>query len=94
MQNKIFVWIALVTVGILAIPFIAMQIGNKVDWNLADFVTMGTLLFGMGSLFVVAARITPQQYRIILAVVFATAFLFMWIHLAVGIVDTWPLAGS
>jgi hypothetical protein len=64
------------------------------DWKLGDFVVMGVLLFGAASLFVYLARVTPRKYRLLVAFVVLGVFLLLWAHLAVGIVDTWPLAGS
>lgn len=48
MQNRIFIWIALATGLILSIPLIAMQFTSGVNWTLADFVVMGTLLMATG----------------------------------------------
>ena len=93
-QNKIFGWIALVTGLILLIPLIAMQFKDDVVWTLSDFIVMGTLLFGSGSLFVLVARKVNKKYRTAVGIAFFVALLLMWVHLAVGIVDTWPFAGS
>lgn len=104
-QNKVFAYLALATAVILSIPYMAMRFnwvkpdpGNPADmgvnWSVGDFLVMGTLLFGTGSLFVLVARITPQKYRILLGVAFLVAVLLIWAHLAVGIVDTWSFAGS
>ena len=94
LQNKIFLWIVLATGIILSIPLIAMQFTNEVDWKLADFTVMGVLLFGTGFLFVHVARVTPRKYRTLIGIAFVLALLLTWVHLAVGIVDSWPLAGS
>ncbi|PIT89243.1 MAG: hypothetical protein COU27_01365 [Candidatus Levybacteria bacterium CG10_big_fil_rev_8_21_14_0_10_36_7] len=94
MQNKIFIWIAVATGLILSVPLIAMQFTNEVDWKLGDFIFMGTLIFGMGALFVYFARVFPRKYRLVLGLGVLVALLLIWVHLAVGIVDTWPLAGS
>jgi hypothetical protein len=83
-QNKIFIWIALVTVFILMIPFTAMQFSNEVVWTLSDFLTAGVLLFGAGSLFVLTAR-RIRKYRFVIGVLFLTALLYVWAELAVGI---------
>lgn len=94
MQNKVFLWIALATAMILSLPLIAMQFTNEVDWKLLDFIIMSVLIYGTSSLFVLVARVVPRKYRVFIALGFG-AFLFLaWAHLAVGIVDTWPLAGS
>jgi len=94
MQNKVFLWIAGITGLLLFIPLIAMQFTSEVDWKLGEFLVMGTLIFGMSSLFVSVAKLTPSKYRVLLGFGFLAAFLLTWVHLAVGIVDTWPLAGS
>lgn len=94
MQNKIFAWIALGTGALLSIPLIAMQFTREVDWGLEDFVIMSILLFGTGYIFVAVSRVTPRKYRLLIGIGFLMALLAVWAHLAVGIVDTWPLAGS
>lgn len=71
-----------------------MQFTSEVDWDVTDFTIMGILLFGAGSLFVLVARVTPRKYRTFLGFAVLAAFLFIWAHLAVGIVDSWPFAGS
>jgi hypothetical protein len=87
-QNKVFLWVALGVALILAIPLLM-----RWPWTLSDFVVMGTLIFGMGSLFVFTAR-KFSNHRLLVALAVAAAFLLIWVHLAVGIVDTWPFAGS
>jgi hypothetical protein len=105
MQNKVFLWIAAATAAILTLPLLAMQFNwvkpdpsnpndRGVDWSLGDFVVMGILIFGAASLFVAIARITPAKYRLLIAIAVLVAFLLIWAHLAVGIVDSWPFAGS
>lgn len=94
MNNKVFLWIALGTAAILSIPLIAMQFTREVDWKIGDFLLMGILLFGTGSLFITVARVTPSKYRALLGLGFLGALFITWVHLAVGIVDSWPLAGS
>lgn len=105
MQNKIFAYLALATGAILSIPLMAMKFqwlkpdpanpaDQGVNWELSDFVVMGVLLFGAGSLFVLLARVAPQKYRMLIACAVLATLLITWIHLAVGIVDSWPLAGS
>lgn len=85
MQNKVFAWIALATGLILSVPLVAMQFTDEVNWELTDFVTMGALLFGMGSLFTYVARLAPRRYRLFIAAGFALAILYVWAELAVGI---------
>lgn len=84
-RNFIFVWIALATMAILLIPFVAMQLTTEVRWGAADFVVMGSLLFGMGSLFVLVARKAGRSRRLLIGMMFLAAFLYVWAELAVGV---------
>lgn len=99
MQNKVFTYIAGGTAAILSIPLIMMQFGSSIgsegwDWKLGDFIFMGILLFGAGSIFVLVARVTPRKYRALIGAAFVLAVLLIWAHLAVGIIDNAPFAGS
>jgi len=84
-RNSVFGWIALATAAILLIPLIAMQFTTEVDWDTTDFIVMGTLLFGMASLFVLAARKTARRRRVFVGVACVAAFVYIWAELAVGV---------
>ncbi len=86
MKNQIFLWIAVVTGLILMIPLVAMQYTNDVDWSISDFVIMGVLMYGIGSMFVFTARrIHTTGNRIIIGIAFLLGLLYIWAELAVGI---------
>lgn len=85
LQNSIFIWIALATTVLLLVPLVAMQLTNEVRWNGADFLVMGSLLFGMASLFVLAARKAPRRRRALIATSFLAVFVYLWAELAVGV---------
>lgn len=89
MQNKVFGWIAIGTAMVLLLPLIAMQFTNEVNWSLGDFVIIGTLLFGSGSLFVYVARVTPRKYRLVIGALFVAIVLWIWAELAVGVFTNW-----
>jgi len=83
--NSIFIWIALATAGVLLVPLIAMQFTTAVSWDETDFIVMGLLVFGMASMFVLAARRLARKHRVLIGGVFIAAFLYIWAELAVGI---------
>jgi hypothetical protein len=93
---------ALIGTGALLLIPLALQltIGTGVDgqgfnWKPNDFVAMGVLVFCAAFGVDVAARRiagTRSRYAAVAAIVLL--FLLVWIHLAVGIVDSWPFAGS
>ena len=85
MRNNVFAWIALATCVILLVPFGAMQFANAVHWGVMDFIVMGLLVFGAGTVFVLAARKVAQRYWLALGAVVAAALLYVWAELAVGI---------
>lgn len=85
MRNNAFAWIALATCFILLVPLVAMQLTDAVNWNIMDFVVMGSLLFGAGSIFILVARKTSRKYWPAIGAVVAAALLYVWAELAVGI---------
>jgi hypothetical protein len=85
LKNSVFIWIALATGAILLIPLIAMQFTTEVKWDEKDFIVMGSLLFGIASLFVLAARRAPRKHRLLIGGMFIATFLYLWAELAVGI---------
>ena len=84
-QRSIFAWIAAGTGALLLTPLIAMQFTTEVQWGLADFIIMGTLLFGLASLFVLIARRIPRPRRTLTGIIFVVAFLYIWAELGAGI---------
>lgn len=85
MRKSVFVWIAIATCCLLLIPLGTMQFTSEVKWDVTDFMAIGLLLFGAGSMFVLAARKVPRKYWLVLGVGVAGTFLYAWAELAVGI---------
>lgn len=84
-QKIAFFLVAIITVILLLIPFIAMQLTDEVNWGPVDFIVMSFLLFGMGSLFVLISRKTQRKYRVVIGIILATVLLYIWSELAVGV---------
>ena len=74
--------------ALLALPFVAMQLkAEGVDWNLFDFVLMGTLFGLCGAAYEIAVRVARSNVFVLGAgLATATAFFTTFINLAVGIV--------
>ena len=84
-RTRVFAWIALATGAISLIPLIAMQITTDVAWNPADVFVMGSLHFGMASLFVLVARKLQRKHRLSVSAMFVAVFLYAWAELGVGV---------
>ncbi len=77
--------LAIVTGVLLLIPFTAMLFTDEVNWNIADFIVMGFLLFGFGSIFLLVSRKTQGKNLIATGIALAIVLLFVWAELAVGV---------
>lgn len=83
-----------VIASILAIPLVAMQFTNEVQWDLRDFAVMGTLLLSTGlAIELVLRNLKTGILRTVILVVILLALFLIWAELAVGIFGT-PFAGS
>lgn len=74
---------------ILLLPLAAMQVTDRVVWDVADFVVLGALLAGVGVTYELAARRTSNAaYRSAVGVGLAAALVLVWVNGAVGIIGT------
>ncbi|WP_305095835.1 hypothetical protein [Croceibacterium aestuarii] len=72
---------------LLALPAVAMQFTSEVDWTFGDFAVAGLMLAALGGVLELAARGSANlAYRAGAAIAALTAFLALWIIMAVGIV--------
>ena len=73
-------------VGLLILPFVAMQFTGEVNWSPADFL-FAALMFGtVGLLLELAVRASPDwSYRGGIALAVLAGFVLIWSNLAVGI---------
>jgi hypothetical protein len=72
---------------LLMLPAIAMQFTSEVNWTASDFIVMGALLgtIGLTTEYLVR-RSGSTAYRIGAVIAMATAFLTIWVNLAVGMI--------
>lgn len=89
MQKKIIFRSAIWTGLILLIPLIGTLLHNFYgiggwDWKPGGFIVMGILIFVTGLALGFASRlITNRLYRVISYIIIVTAFLCIWVELAV-----------
>jgi hypothetical protein len=83
-----------VIASILAIPLIAMQFTNEVQWDLRDFVAAGILLLSTGlAIELVIRNMKTGTSRTIVLIAILIALFLIWAEMAVGIFGS-PIAGS
>ena len=88
-------FVAIATLALLLVPFVAMQFTTDVQWSLLDFVVAGTLIFGAGSVLVVSLRSAAHiAYRAGIVIAVGTTFLMIFANLAVGLIGSGPNAGN
>ena len=93
MQNRTLKFV-LGALCILFIPFFAMLFSvDGWDWHLFDYVVVGILLAGMGASLAYATGSGNSKHRVI-GFALVGLLILTYVHVAVGIVDWLPLAGS
>ncbi len=94
MRNKRLLIILSLASILLIVPFVAMQFTDEVNWRIADFISMGALLFGTGlSVEFVCRKVSSIKYRMLYLGIALLVFLLIWAELAVGVFRS-PFAGS
>lgn len=76
-----------IPVLLLITPAVAMRYTREVDWGPADFLLMGALfgIIGLGiEYFIRHSRSLPYRLGAVVAII--TAFLTIWVNLAVGMI--------
>ncbi len=87
--------VAVVTGLLLAIPLVAMQFTDEVDWSVMDFMVMGVLIFGSGLSYVLITRYLPDLiYKVAFASAIGSTLLLAWVNLAVGLIGGGAHAGN
>jgi hypothetical protein len=66
-----------------------MQLTEEMAWGPGDFALLGSMLFAACGTYELAARMTGHKaYRAAVGVALATAFILVWMNLAVGIIGS------
>ena len=93
--GKSILSVAVVTVLLLMVPFIAMQFSQEVDWSFSDFAIMGSLIFITGLAYVLLTRFAKNwMLKIAFAITIGITFFMIWANLAVGLIGAGPHAGN
>lgn len=93
--KKLIGILTIATTILLLIPLIAMLFTDAVDWTWLDFLLMGTLIFCSGLASILIIRKSENiVYRVACSLAFATAFLLVWVNLAVGLIGAGPNPGN
>lgn len=93
--NRSILGVALITLILLAVPLVAMQFTDEVDWSAGDFIIMGALIFSTGLSFVLVTRFAPNFiYRAAIGLALGTTFFMVWANLAVGLIGSGPHLGN
>lgn len=70
---------------LLLLPWLAMRFTAEVNWSAADFAVFGAMLAGACGAYEMAARHSgSRSFRAAAAIAIATAFVVVWVSLAVG----------
>jgi len=74
---------------LLLLPLVAMQFTEEVNWGPGDFALFGAMLFAACGTYELAGRgMGNNAYRAAVGVALATAFILVWMNLAVGIIGS------
>ncbi|MDC6350237.1 hypothetical protein PP178_01625 [Zeaxanthinibacter sp. PT1] len=83
--HRIVLWATIIFV-LLMIPAVAGMYSKEVQWDLTDFILMGSALSILGLLYEVIARSATPYYRAAFVVGLLGLFLLFWVNAAVGII--------
>lgn len=74
---------------LLLLPWLAMQVGTGVNWDVVDFIVFGAMLgLAAGACEIVLRASGHWVYRLAAAIAIGTAFLTVWTNLAVGMIGS------
>ena len=89
MRKKSIIRYGLLPLSLLLIPLIAMQFSDEVEWDIADFLIAGGLLFGAGTVYAaLGMRSSVGAFRAAVATAVVTGLALIWMNLAIGIIGS------
>ncbi|GAA0214719.1 hypothetical protein GCM10009123_22340 [Kangiella japonica] len=95
--NRSLFWFVTITV-LLAIPLVAMQFTQEVNWGVADFIVAAVLLISGALIYEAFIRrysrsSTSKLKPLLFSIGLIALILMIWAELAVGVFGT-PFAGT
>lgn len=82
------------SIAILFVVFVLQQINEEINWSVGDYLVAGLLFFLLAlTLLWVRTLKWNKKYKFVYIFFLITAFLLLWVELAVGIFNS-PFAGS
>ena len=95
MRIQLATYFIIGALSLLLIPFFAMQFQIQGwDWKLSDFVIMSVLLTGAGLAMATATNSAFPLRKRVIGLTIVGLLVILYVHMAVGLVDSWPLSGS
>lgn len=77
----------LVAIAFVALPWVAMQFTDQVNWNSTDFAVFGTMVVGVGLVLeTFFSRSSNTYYRAGAGLSLCGMFLLFWLSVGVGII--------
>ena len=74
---------------LLLLPLVAMRFTDEVDWDGTDFIVMGALIGSIGlAIEFMVRQSASTAYRVGAVLALLTAFLTIWVNLAVGMIGS------
>ncbi|MDQ3287590.1 MAG: hypothetical protein M3Q42_04890 [Pseudomonadota bacterium] len=71
---------------LLLAPLVAMQFTGEVNWDETDFMVVGAMLLAACGTYELATRVSGNTaYRVAAGIAVVTAFVLVWVNLAVGV---------
>ncbi len=88
MKLRTFIIVLTAIICLLAIPAVAMQFTDEVNWSLMDFIVAALFLSVFAATMLYIHRKTKSKKRRILYYVASVLiFLAIWVELAVGLIE-------